>query len=505
MNTRLTISANDNQEMIAVAVANSDIIAARSEALLNWLFPVPRNEFDEIDRDEIDYDVVEQRCRKFSMRYRLTEDFKKKYEGALRYLLNKQEQHGWFFNHSDAQGIAFFMLCFIMETGPCAWNSRTERHFGIVTSRVGDEFDGFRDYFTENFMHYCSYHDDYTFQDVSYIEGYDDVCESCLDNYFTYSNYEGEWLHNDSAREALDENGDRVTVSENNDDFYWSDEEDCYVHQDFSSGGGYIGDYHSSKRRMEFVDSPWTKLNKRFLGVELEVEVKDGDRGDKAKAIAEWQENNLEHTGFFFERDGSLDCGFEMVSNPMGLDKHRETWKWVSSDRLISGLRSHNTSTCGLHVHVNRTSLTRTIIDRAVFFLNRPANEKLIKTIARRYGAGYAKQKSKALGKCHTNPDRDRYEMLNLCNRETIEFRIFKGTLKYDSIMACIEFCHALLEFCAVTSNQELTDYDFVHHLCKPEMMSDTKHLRQYLASRNSDYHRILAVFGGAPVLKLAA
>ena len=70
--------------------------------------------------------------------------------------------------------------------------------------------------------------------------------------------------------------------------------------------------------------------------------------------------------------------------------------------------------------------------------------------------------------------------------------------------MACIEFCHALLEFCAVTSNQSLTDLDFVHFLCKPEMMSDTKFLRQYLGERSSGYNQILSTFGGLPMIALA-
>jgi len=42
---------------------------------------------------------------------------------------------------------------------------------------------------------------------------------------------------------------------------------------------------------------------------------------------------------------------------------------------------------------------------------------------------------------------RDRYVALNLCNRSTIEYRIFRGTLRPETILASIEFAHALTAY----------------------------------------------------------
>jgi hypothetical protein len=47
----------------------------------------------------------------------------------------------------------------------------------------------------------------------------------------------------------------------------------------------------------------------------------------------------------------------------------------------------------------------------------------------------------------------DRHEAINLMNKETVEFRIFKGTLKPQSFFKALEFCDALLHFCLLGNN----------------------------------------------------
>lgn len=494
MDYRLTISAWDEVDPTVFSKIGKELLAVKAKALTNWLLPMKFDEDGDLI-DDVDYAEMDCRVNKFSYRYRTSNAFRTYNAATISYLVNQQELLGW--DTFGNQQIALFLLFFRMELNPCSWNSRTMAHFNRICCDLPTELEGFQEFFQDEYMHYCDYHGEYTLNDVSEVSGYDYVCDDCLNDDFTYSDYEGEYLHNDSCRTALDRYGNEVTIHQENESFSYNDELDCYVHDEYEEHAGYIADYHSSKRRIEFVDSDWTRINSRYLGVELEVEVKDyGSRSEKAKQIGEWQEANLTHRGFFFERDGSLNNGFELVSNPMGLDKHRDTWSWLRDSDLVKGLRSHNTDTCGLHVHVNRKSVTKATIDKAVFFLNRPLNETLIRTVARRYGAGYCKQKSKHLGAGYKNKERDRYEMLNLCNTETIEFRIFRGTLKYESVMACIEFAHAVLEFCAVSSNQSLNYTEFVQFLCKPSMMADTKYLRSYLAGRNAEFNRIITLLG---------
>ena len=70
----------------------------------------------------------------------------------------------------------------------------------------------------------------------------------------------------------------------------------------------------------------------------------------------------------------------------------------------------------------------------------------------------------------------DRYKAVNLCNRDTVEFRFFKGTLKRDTIIASIQWVDRMIQYCrdtplkdlfsatwedvlGNTKNAELTDY----------------------------------------------
>lgn len=51
------------------------------------------------------------------------------------------------------------------------------------------------------------------------------------------------------------------------------------------------------------------------------------------------------------------------------------------------------------------------------------------------------------VSKCGKNFCRERHTAVNFTNSDTIEFRIFKGTLKYTTVMATLEMVHALVGF----------------------------------------------------------
>ena len=119
---------------------------------------------------------------------------------------------------------------------------------------------------------------------------------------------------------------------------------------------------------------------KRYFGVELEVDEggKDNDNAASLKSIANVHEKNI-----YIKSDGSLADGFEIVSHPMTLEYHTEemNWKEVLREAVSMGYRSHQTSTCGLHVHVNRNAFgdnqaeQEDVISRILFFVEKHWNE----------------------------------------------------------------------------------------------------------------------------------
>ena len=208
-------------------------------------------------------------------------------------------------------------------------------------------------------------------------------------------------------------------------------------------------------------------------------------------------EDNIRHTYCLMEEDGSLDHGFEMVTAYTGLDVHKAQLQYFK--QKSKGLTSHNTSTCGLHVHVCKSSMTTLHGAKLVLFINDPANSKLVRDIARRDDSSYSRIKNKQDDKSwlkdsfHSSSDRsaqlqrlnaDRYEALNFKNEKTIEFRLFKGTLKYETMIACLEFSFACWHFTAHASTSELTTGKFLEFICMPEHRKDTRFLRAYLKEK---------------------
>lgn len=396
-------------------------------------------------------------------------------------------EHGsteWFVN------VGYALLCMHQGNGWFSHNwSVDDKMHRILDMIADDEFtDAVNEHINDGYayVNICDECGEYCL-DTTEING-DYICYTCRDNNYSYDNYHEYWFPNENAVNAIGPNGQDwiIDAEGNTSDFTWDDYHEHYVHRDYEDeDDSVIRGYHAHDDNFRLIESPWTKANKRHFGVELEVECVDGNRNTAAQNIYNWFENNRASSEqLLYEEDGSISHGFEMISNPMGLDKHREIWKWLEQKELINPLRSHNTSTCGLHVHVSKAGLSTLTISKAVCFVNNPSNQSLIKAIARRYGSGYCRAKHVTLAKGAERGDK--YEMVNLNKRHTMEFRIFRGTLNYNAIQAAIEFTNAVINFSATTSMEELSELKFLEFIYKPEQRMDTKFLRTYLEQRSA-------------------
>jgi hypothetical protein len=320
----------------------------------------------------------------------------------------------------------------------------------------------------------------------------EEVCRGCADHNYSYVGRYDNYVHNDSLVRALDESGAVVLVHESDPDFSDSDDAGMRVHYDYEPPEApVIGNYHSSKSQIRFQRDDWTSRHRRFLGVELEIELVDryGDRTNKAHQLNELINEGDVGRKVFFENDGSLTNGFEVVTHPMSLPAHRELWKWLQDKGATKGLVSHKSTTCGLHVHVNRDSLTKLQIAKIVAFVNNPANEEFMTALARRYGSamtGYCRIKAEKAKVGKAADSSDRYEAVNVTPRHTIEFRIFKGTLKYESLVAAIEFVHALCEYTARCGDCSVSDlgYEAFLKFAETKLPKETQTLRSYVSNR---------------------
>lgn len=235
------------------------------------------------------------------------------------------------------------------------------------------------------------------------------VCSSCVENYDT-----------------CPECGDYITSN---------DDASCHC----GYGPADIHDY-SYKPEPNFQGTQTDK--NPFIGFELEVETKRGSQRDQASCVKEhYTERDL-----FLKTDGSLNNGFEIVSHPMTLDIHkRKGYKPLFEELSRLGCRSHNTSTCGLHFHMDKSNMKQTHQVRfSAFFAL--AKHKL-EVLARRTSEDYAAFKHKSTSLTDMISARNRYQAVNWTNPHTVEVRIFRGTLRYETFMANMELCHAIYAF----------------------------------------------------------
>lgn len=235
--------------------------------------------------------------------------------------------------------------------------------------------------------------------------------------------------------------------------------EDCY--NDLRSGDA-IHEYSYKPAPIFYGTGP------RYFGVELEIDL-EGEDNTNAERLLEIANQYDEH--LYCKHDGSLDDGFELVSHPMSISYHCRDMPWqdVMRTAVRMGYRSHQTDTCGLHVHVSRKALGATeeeqdaVIARLLYFFEKHWEEllKFSRRTARqmdRWAAryGYQERPKEILDHAKKAYGSGRYASINLQNRATIEFRIFCGTLKYNTLIATLQFIDLLCDLATNLTDQQI-------------------------------------------------
>ena len=209
----------------------------------------------------------------------------------------------------------------------------------------------------------------------------------------------------------------------------------------------------------------------------------------------------------YFKHDGSLDEGCELVTHPMSpeymmSDAGKKMWRDICEAALAEGMRSHDTSTCGLHVHVSRDFFGKTgmaqeltelklieTVDRLfepIIYFSRRKREQINRWAPRcnapKSDGGWM-TKAKSVSRYAKG---DRYHAVNIANEHTIEFRMFRGTLKADTILATLQFVSGLCHL-VKASNPSQMDRLGWYELCDAVMgmcPTDTAELHDYLIER---------------------
>lgn len=330
-----------------------------------------------------------------------------------------------------------------------------------------------------------------TYCDCGHVEHDDDLytadggstyCREC--GHDELEQVGGEWYHRDDLY-YWESDGEYHLDPESDDE---DDDEDCYLLQAWGTSCSCL-DHDRT-----FTPSPISDFT---MGIELEVEVRDTYYASRSESIRDCNDyfNDTRKLGDYamFKRDGSLSAsrGFEIVTAARRLHDHIGMFM----DWEPENLTSWSNGNCGMHTHIDSRAFTALSLGKFLMFYNDGRNMDIIRRVAGRHPLRDRQAESFANtldqknvvnpAKVKKGAGEHRYRIVNLTNLSgpeqerlkqrvfrdskgsysTVEVRIFRGTLKKERLLAQIEFAHASVMFCRVTSWGALNEREFLKWL----------------------------------------
>lgn len=192
-----------------------------------------------------------------------------------------------------------------------------------------------------------------------------------------------------------------------------------------------------------------------YFGIEIEYE-----SSNQEKALLDTARLLGNHA--IFKRDGSIRDGFEIVTTPATLDHQKDAFKRFFDKFPSTLLAASNT---GMHIHISRNPLSMLTQGKLVEFMNREDNKAFIENVAGRPNNNYTRQDTRrGITYPFLNTQGERYNTLNINNRETLEFRIFSSPISWEQFEPRIEFVDALTAYCSPCQAKGSSIKDVTHH-----------------------------------------
>jgi len=346
---------------------------------------------------------------------------------------------------------------------------------------------------TENRAYWCESCEEYNSYGTSYVrDRQESWCEMCLNDAYWCDSCD-EWNSDgcDRCAEETDGHGNRII--------------------------------HDYTYRPDAIFHSTDKNERLFFGLEIEVEAYDSK---SASAMHAYQLESMELA--YLKNDGSLNDGFEIVTHPMSHDFFKneasDFWSILEDLRSRSGMKvkSWDTRTCGLHIHISRTGFNGGAHMHR--FLNLVySNQEFYESLAGRssehwakfsdiyrrdyvrdsegqimrdeWDCGIVKTVRQFKHKLDTHHNSDRYSAVNTNNAATLEMRIFRGTVNGDTIKAQLDLAHASVEYTRNLTVQDVREgalsadlfmwYIFQHEELYPHLSARIDKLIGRLADQN--------------------
>lgn len=182
------------------------------------------------------------------------------------------------------------------------------------------------------------------------------------------------------------------------------------------------------------------------------IQIMNGSDSDEENLIYSTHDSTVQ-----IEFD-TMPCSLEFHKNKMN---YREMFEYLDKE----GYKGHDCKTAGLHIHANRNYLGKSrisqelVISKILYILEKFNDE--ICVIARRDNdysefAGEKQNEDSIVELYGKYKDKGKRAALNLQHKDTIEFRMFKSTLKYETFILTLEFVKDIIDYAKSVDIEEI-------------------------------------------------
>lgn len=182
------------------------------------------------------------------------------------------------------------------------------------------------------------------------------------------------------------------------------------------------------------------------------IQIMNGSDSDEENLIYSTHDSTVQ-----IEFD-TMPCSLEFHKNKMN---YREMFEYLDKE----GYKGHDCETAGLYIHANRSYLGKSrisqelVISKILYILEKFNDE--ICVIARRDNeysefVGSKKEENSLVELYGKYKDHGKRAALNLQHKDTIEFRMFKSTLKYETFILTLEFVKDIIDYAKSASIEEI-------------------------------------------------
>jgi len=175
----------------------------------------------------------------------------------------------------------------------------------------------------------------------------------------------------------------------------------------------------------------------------------------------------------YYMEDGSVCNGFEIATLPFTfnwMNKNKKRFDNMFSLERFGLARSFSAQECGMHVHLGRFGFVSRL-HRYKFANLFYENEDMVLSVSRRrpdrleqWAKTKLSCKLSAMVLSRNNASQGRYHAINFCPDNTIECRIFRGTLSPTGFFANMEFMEAAFQFSRHNGLRDMRVENFVRY-----------------------------------------